>query len=236
MNRIGPVLAVIAARGGSKGLSRKNVLNLGGKPMVAWSVTAARQARRIGRLIISTDDKDIADAAQDAGCEVPFLRPAELATDEAPIESALIHALDALSGDWGVIVLLQATSPFRSGADIDACLDLLESSGAPSVVSMTKSPKPPHWMYTLDSEGHMVSVLANPALAHRRQDLPSTYIPNGAIYAARVSWFRQSKSFYAPDTIGFVMPPEHSVDIDTPLDFTYAQALLTAGIVSQQQE
>ncbi|CAA6605012.1 N-acylneuraminate cytidylyltransferase [Rhodospirillaceae bacterium LM-1] len=236
MSSAAPILAVIAARGGSKGLPGKNLLPLGGKPLVAWSVDAARGSKHINRLVISTDDPAIARAAEQAGCEAPFLRPAELATDEAPIEAALLHALGALGGNWGAIVLLQATSPFRTSQDIDGSLDLLLAHDAPSVIGVTMSPKPAHWLHSLDGQGRLAPLISGGETASRRQDLPSAYIPNGALYAARLPWFLHSKRFYAEEALGFVMPPERSVDIDTRLDYIYAQALLEAGLVSPSKE
>jgi N-acylneuraminate cytidylyltransferase len=226
------VLGVIAARGGSKGLPRKNVLSLGGKQLVAWSVAAARQAQRLDRVIISTDDQEIAEAAKAAGCDVPFLRPADLAGDEIGIDAALIHALETLGGTWDAVVLLQATSPFRQAQDIDACVDKLFASEAPGVVSMTKSAKPPHWMYRLGDADLLVPLFPDLTSANRRQDLPPAYVPNGAVYAMRLPQFAATRRFYEPGTLAHVMPPERSVDIDTPLDFAYAQALLASGLVS----
>jgi N-acylneuraminate cytidylyltransferase len=226
------ILGVICARGGSKGLPRKNVLPLGRMPTIAWSVLAANASKRLTRSILSTDDEEIADAARQAGGDVPFLRPVELAGDEIGIDAALIHALSALGGNWDAIVLLQATSPFRKAEDIDACIDKLLASDAPGVVSVTKSPKPPHWMYALDDGQRLVPLLPELSQAHRRQDLPSAFVPNGAVYAMRLPHFANNRKFYEPGTLGHVMPPERSVDIDTPLDFAYAQALLASGLVS----
>lgn len=225
-------LAVICARGGSKGLPRKNVLPLGGKPLVAWSVAAGLAATSLSRLIISTDDPEIAEAARQAGCEVPFLRPPELAGDEIGVDAALVHALDAIGGHWNAVVLMQATSPFRKALDIDACVDKLLKGDAPGVVSVTRAAKPPHWMYSLDAQDRLVSILPEFLQASRRQDLPPAYVPNGAVYAMRLPNFVQSRRFYEDGTQAYVMPPERSVDIDTPLDFAFAQALLANGLVS----
>jgi N-acylneuraminate cytidylyltransferase len=218
------VLAVIAARGGSKGLPRKHLLDLGGRPVVAWSVEAAKGSALVDRLVLSTDDQEIADAAALAGCEVPFLRPAELSTDTVPLGPVLLHALDSL-GAYDYLVLLQATSPLRLASDIDACIRLCHDSGAPAALSVCVAPKSPFWMATLDVDGRMHPVVPAPADAQRQQ-LPTAYVPNGAVYVARAQAFRQQLGFTFPDTRAYVMPAERSVDIDYQLDLVMARALV----------
>lgn len=217
------VLAVIAGRGGSKGLPRKNIRDLGGKPLIAWSIEAARQSRYIDRAIVSTDDTEIADVARQWAGDVPFLRPAELATDEAPIVASLLHAADSLAEQYRYVVLLQATSPFRLGSDIDAALDLCRTQGAPACVSVTPSPKA-RWLQEMDATGHLVALFENDG--SRRQELGLAYEPNGAVYVAELDWLRRQNSFYTLETLGYVMPPERSVDIDTVLDFYFAEGVL----------
>jgi len=220
------VLAVIAARGGSKGLPGKNLRLVGGRPMVAWSALAATSSALVDRVVISTDDPAIAAAAVAAGAEAPFIRPAELADDEAGIAPVLIHAIDALDGAWDYIVLLQATSPLRRGEDIDACVSLCDGTGAPAVIAVTRPPKSPYWSVTLDGEGRMHRLIEAPPV-DRRQALPPTFMPNGAVYVARVEWFRRSLSFVGADTRAYVMPPERSVDVDDELDLLMAEALIS---------
>ncbi|MCC7016143.1 MAG: acylneuraminate cytidylyltransferase family protein [Rhodospirillales bacterium] len=219
------VLAVIAARGGSKGLPGKNVADLGGKPVVAWSVAAGRGSRCVDRLILSSDDPRIIRAARRAGCEVPFRRPARLATDTASVHDVLFHALDALDENFDYVVLLQAASPLRAAGDIDACVRLCHRGGAP-VVSVAPVAKPPHWTFALDSEGRLKPVVEARRVADRRQDLPPIYAPNGAVYVARTEWLRRHRSFFGPETRAHVMPAERSVDIDTRLDLLLARALV----------
>jgi N-acylneuraminate cytidylyltransferase len=220
------VLAVIAARGGSKGLPRKNVLDLGGRPMVAWSVVAAHGAATVDRTVLSTDDDEIIAAARAAGCEVPFKRPPELATDTAGIQDAMIHALDSLGEDPDYLVLLQATSPLRHAADIDAAVELCHRSGASSAVSVTEAAKAPFWMFTLDGDGGMHRVVEPPGEAGRRQDLPRCYALNGAVYVVRLPWFRENRKFIADDTRAYVMTADRSVDVDSRLDLLLARAIL----------
>jgi len=220
------VLAVIAARGGSKGLPNKNVADLGGRPVVAWSVAAGKGSRYVDRLILSSDDPKIIRAARAAGGEAPFKRPARLATDTASIYPVLFHALDALKEPYDYIVLLQATSPLRTAEDIDACIRLCHRVGAPAVVSVCPAAKPPQWMFTLDARHRLRRISKVRRAADRRQDLPPVYIPNGAVYVARTGWLRRHASFVGPETRGYVMPPERSVDIDTHLDLLLARALV----------
>jgi CMP-N,N'-diacetyllegionaminic acid synthase len=220
------VLAVIAARGGSKGLPGKNLRDLGGKPLIAWSIEAARQSRYIDRAIVSTDDSEIADVARRWAGDVPFLRPAELATDEAPIIASLLHAADTVAERYRYVVLLQATAPFRLGSDIDAALELCRAQGAPACVSVTPAPKA-RWLQEIDATGHLVALFQNNG--SRRQELGLAYQPNGAVYAAEIEWLRRQANFYTLETLGYVMPPERSVDIDTIWDFYSAEAILRAA-------
>jgi len=218
------VLGVIAARGGSKGLPGKNVADLAGKPMVAWSVAAARGSRYLDRVILSSDDADIMAAAREAGCEIPFVRPQHLSGDDARIEDALIHALDSVAGSFDYLVLLQATSPFRQAEDIDAAIACCAQTGAPACVTVVAAGKSPYWMFQLGEDKRLSPVLSGETRKHRQQ-LPRAYAANGAVYVAEVSWFREHMTFYAPETVGQVMPPERSIDVDTPLDMKLARAL-----------
>lgn len=218
-------LAVIVARGGSKGLPGKNVADLGGKPVVAWSVSAAKDSKYLDRIILSSDDDKIIEAAKAAGCEAPFRRPVALASDEAPVSKTLIHALDALDEAFDYLVLLQATSPLRTGEDIDGVLEACDH-GASAVVSVTAAAKPPEWLCALDKSNHLSPIIPGQGLRTRRQDLTTAYMPNGAVYAARTDWFRQHMSFYSDETVGFVMPTERSVDIDGVQDLMIARWLV----------
>lgn len=217
------VLAIVVGRGGSKGLPRKNVRELAGKPLIAWSIEAAASSRLVDRTIVSTDDPEIADISRRWNGEVPFLRPAEMANDTAPIIDAILHATDNIAEKYRYVVLLQATSPLRLGSDIDGALIHCRKLNAPSCISIVQAPKA-RWTMEMDTMGRLV---LPPDITTRRQDLPETYQPNGAIYIAELEWLRRHRDFYAPEAVGYVMPPERSVDIDTMLDFRMAQALLT---------
>lgn len=212
------VLALITARGGSKGLPRKNVLLAGGKPLVAWTVDAAISAECVERVVLSSDDHEIMDAARSAGCDVPFCRPAHLASDVATSIDVVLHALDQLPG-YQYVLLLQPTSPLRTAADIDAAFELMIESGAPSCVSVCDVDQSPYWMYRVVEGNKLQRLLPDVDRVTRRQDLPPTYALNGAIYIAQIDWLRANKSFLGVETVAYLMPKERSLDIDTAQDF-----------------
>jgi N-acylneuraminate cytidylyltransferase len=220
------VLAIITARGGSKGLPGKNIVDLGGKPLLAWSIEAAQRSRHVDRLILSSEDDDIIAVAEKFGCEVPFRRPREFATDGATIHPVLIHALDQLDEAFDYLVLLQPTSPLRTAADIDGALELCAGQGASACVGMCETKKPVEWMYRVGDDAGVKPVLGE-IVTNRRQDLPATYVINGAVYVARVDWYREHRGFLGPTTLAWRMPPERSIDIDTELDLLMAQAILS---------
>jgi len=219
------VVAVITARGGSKGLPRKNVLPLGGKPLIAWTVEAAKASRYVDRVVLSSDDPEIIAAAVAAGAEAPFVRPAELAGDAAGSVDVMLHALDAIGAESDLAVLLQPTSPLRRAADIDACVEAC-AAGATSCVTVTEAAKPPFWMFFRTADGRLNRVVEPPPGAHRRQDLPPAFVVNGAVYVVAVEWFRAERTFVDANTRSVIMPPERSVDIDTATDFALAACLL----------
>jgi CMP-N,N'-diacetyllegionaminic acid synthase len=218
------VVALIAARGGSKGLPGKNVIDLAGKPLVAWSIEAARRSQYIDRLVLSSENEDIIAVAKSFGCEVPFRRPVELATDTAAAAPVIVHALDHLDESFDFFVLLQPTSPLRTAADIDGAIELCVSRGAPACVGMCENPKPAEWMYRVEDDGRVSPVLKE-IITLRRQELPATFVVNGAVYVARVDWYRRHRSFLSPQTLAWRMPPERSIDIDTELDLIVARAI-----------
>jgi CMP-N,N'-diacetyllegionaminic acid synthase len=212
------VLALITARGGSKGLPGKNIRPAGGKPLLAWTVEAARGSRYCDRVVISTDDETIAAAARAHGCEVPFMRPSQLATDTASSMDVVMHALQALPG-FDLLLLLQPTSPLRTSADIDAACELLLAQQAPACVSITPARESPYWMYSVGPDHALKPVVELPAGITRRQDLPLAYSLNGGVYLARTPWLQESRSFVTPQTVALVMPANRSLDIDTLEDF-----------------
>jgi CMP-N,N'-diacetyllegionaminic acid synthase len=212
------VLALITAHGGSKGVPGKNVLPIGGKPLIAWTIDAARRSRYVDRMILSSEDAAIIDAARHHGCEAPFVRDAALATDTATSIDVVVDALHRVPG-YDVVVLLQPTSPLRNSADIDATIERLIASGAPACVTLRPAHEHPYWAFRLSDEGHLAHYV-EPAAGTplRRQDLPDAWCLNGAVYAARTEWFLRERTFLSPLTVGHPMPDERSLDIDTPAD------------------
>lgn len=216
------ILGLIPARGGSKGIPRKNVRLIAGKPLIVWTIEAALAAKTIDRVVVTTEDPEIAAIARTHGAEVPFLRPAELARDETPGIDPVLHALGLLSG-FNAVVLLQPTSPLRTASDIDAAVALAGMGGGANVVSVTEAPHA-GWSFTMGATG--VLEMDGRDIAVRRQDLPKQFTLNGAIYVSAPEGLRTDRSFLVPGTIGYPMPAERSVDIDTPLDWRIAEMLL----------
>jgi len=219
------VLALITARGGSKGLLGKNLRPLNGRPLVAWSVEAAQHSPYVDRIVISSDSDDIIAAAVDAGAEAPFVRSPELAADDTGSVPVVLDALDRLH-DYDLMVLLQPTSPLRIASDIDKCLVTCVESGAPSVLTITETSKSPYLAFHMGEDRRLDRLLDPPECSIRRQDLPLTYNVNGAVYVARVPWFQRKKTFISAETVGCIMPPERSIDIDTLLDLRIAEMIM----------
>ena len=218
------LLALIPARGGSKGIPRKNIRPFCGKPLLQLSIDAALAAACVDQVVVSTDDPEIADVAKAGGAEVPFLRPAELATDTAPGIAPVLHALEQLP-QVSDVLLLQPTSPLRTSADIEAIVALRQQSGRESAVSLTPSAKHPAWMFSLSQDKRLEPLLQLDG-AHCRQQLPTAYVLNGALYLASRAFLLREQAFIREDTVGYVMPAERSVDIDTPLDWQWAEFLM----------
>lgn len=219
------VLGVIPARGGSKGVRRKNLRTVAGKPLIAWTIEEAKKSKYIDRLILSSEDEEIINVAKSWGCEVPFVRPQELAQDETPGIEPVLHALRLLPA-YDYIVLLQPTSPLRSVEDIDGCIKQCLEYRANACVSVTEPDKNPYWMYTLDADGKMVPLIDLKDFPVRRQDLPKVYALNGAVYVARCDWLLETRSFLTRETIAYPMPTERSIDVDTEFDLILAEAML----------
>jgi CMP-N,N'-diacetyllegionaminic acid synthase len=219
------LLAVIVARGGSKTLPRKNVLPLGGRPLIGWSIKAALDAPSVTRVIVSTDDPEIAAVARTEGADVPFMRPDHLATDRATSIDVLTHALENLPG-YDAAVLLQPTSPFRTTGDIEAGFALFQSSGAPSCTSVCPVEESPYLMYHLDPTSRLQRVVPIPSGGLRRQDLPQVAILNGALYFIGVDRFLRDQTLVHEDAVGYLMPRSRSIDIDDARDLKIASETL----------
>lgn len=223
------ILALIPARGGSKGLPGKNIRDLHGKPLIAWSIEAAKQSNYIDRIIVSTDSMDIATIATKYGAEVPFMRPAELATDNSSGMDVCLHALQWFSDkndNYDLLLILQPTSPLRTISDIDAAIETIGEKQAKAVVSVCETDHHPWWSNELPQDGNMEGFLRPEVLNKNRQELPTYYRLNGAIYLIDTKVLKKTRSFYGPETFAYVMPTERSIDIDTLLDFLVAEAYL----------
>jgi len=221
------VLAVIPARGGSKGIPNKNVVSLMGKPLINWTIEAASSCRYIDHLILSSDDERICSIAKSAGCNVPFLRASELATDDATTIDVVLDAIDRTPG-FDLVVVLQPTSPLREASDIDNCLELLIAQGAATAVSVAEARDHPFLVYSMEADSRLDAFLKlGPTVSLRRQDLPPAYSLNGAIYIAEIEWLRATRSFVSPETVGYLMSRETSIDIDEPSDLERVRIYLS---------
>lgn len=219
------ILGLIPARGGSKGIVNKNIKSLNGKPLIYWTIEAAKQSKFINQIIVSTDDKDIASIAKKFGADVPFLRPQCISGDDTPNIEPALHALNNIKGfDW--LLLLQPTSPLRSHKDIDGIIEFCMSRRALSAVSISEVTKHPYWMFNKEDDYRLNPYIKNKLTFTRRQDLPEIYNLNGALYLAETNWLKKNKSFIDENTIGYQMPLDRSVDIDTEIDLKFAEYLL----------
>lgn len=218
-------LGVIPARGGSKGVPRKNIRDLAGRPLIAWTIAEVKKSRYLDRCIVSTEEAEIKKVAEAFGGEVPFLRPPELAQDGTASIDVMLHAIRKLPG-YDFAVLLQPTSPLRTVEDIDGAITFCLDHGAESCVSITESEHSPYWMYRLDGRQKMLPLLELPKEeSYQRQKLPKVYRLNGAVYVNRIGALLSGRSLLEKDTVGYIMPQERSYDIDTILDFEIVEMM-----------
>lgn len=230
------VLGVITARGGSKGVPGKNLKRLAGKPLLAYTIEAARACPALDRVILSTEDAAIAELGRTLGCEVPFVRPAELSRDDTPHLPVIQHAAAWMRDHAGyvpdAVMVLQPTSPLRTATDITTAIALLESSGADSVLTVSEVPAHNHPSRTLrlDADGNAVLFATGEPVRkriNRRQDLPDAWIMNGAIYLVRTSVLTGADpSLYGDRVVAYRMPAERSTSIDTLDDWAEAERFL----------
>lgn len=222
------VLALILARAGSKRLPGKNGLMLGSKPLIRWSLDVAREVPAIGEILVSTDDEEVAALCRDAGALVPWLRPAELATDTSSSLDAVFHALDWYERERGAVdgvLLLQPTSPFRTVESVNAGIDLFVKSGGKSVIGVSPSPAHPMWTFRIEQE-RLVPFVGEGGLRMRSQDLAPAFVVNGSFYLATPASLHRNKSFFGEESLPLLIEsPEEALDIDTPWDFQIAQQI-----------
>jgi N-acylneuraminate cytidylyltransferase/CMP-N,N'-diacetyllegionaminic acid synthase len=235
MNKQVEILGIIPARGGSKGIKKKNIIPLEGKPLIAWTIEAALNADSISRLIVTTEDDEIAETARKFGAEIPFKRPDELAGDNVGGLDPIVHALEWLkehenySPDY--FMLLQPTSPLRTSEDIEKAVAITLESNANNLISISEIREHPCNAMMVDEQGMMKNFLGvdlNDLIKKypRRQDLPPAYIENGAVYLSRTETFLKNRSFYDPAPHAMVMSKENSVDIDNMLNLYVAESIL----------
>jgi CMP-N,N'-diacetyllegionaminic acid synthase len=221
------MLAIIPARGGSKGLPRKNIKILGGEPLICHTIKAALAANSITKVMVSTDDEEIASIAIECGAEVPCLRPTNLANDSSQVMDAYLHLIDQITYETNqpveAFVALLPTVPLRLPEDIDAAVKIFNTNDADSVVSVTESAVPIQWHRRISSDGILCAYLPEFNAINNRQDFEKTYLPNGAIYLFRTELLRKTRQYYTNKTLPYLMPRERSVDIDEILDFEWAE-------------
>lgn len=221
-------LAIIPARSGSKGLKDKNIKNLNGKPLIAHTIEAANQSGVFNDIVVSTDSEEYANISIDHGATVPFLRPAEMASDSSSSIDTIIYTINQLKKgniSYDYFVLLQPTSPLRDAKDIKNAINLLFERKALSLVSVCKTEHSPLIMNTLNKSLAMDNFLSN-EFNKRRQELPEYYRVNGAIYLSEVKHFLQCKNFYNKGSFAYVMDQKNSIDIDSEIDFELAKILM----------
>lgn len=224
------VVGLITARGGSKGIPQKNVKALAGKPLIAWTIEAALGSSLLERVIVSTDDEEIARTAREWGADVPFMRPAELAQDDSPHLAVIRHAIGWLESEqkteFDYLLLLQPTSPLRSTEDIDQAIALAEEKDADAVVSVCLTHDHPFLSKRVAEDGRLSDFMEKPQGYLARQRLPPAYSLNGAIYLVRRSVLVERDDWYTERAFAYIMPPERSLDIDTPWDLHLVDLIL----------
>ena len=225
------VLGIVTARGGSKGIPRKNIIPLLGKPLLAYTAEAALSAKRLTRTILSTEDEEIASIGSAYGLDVPFLRPAELARDETPSIPVLqdaVHRLEQMGETYDAVFTLQPTNPLRRPQDIDGAVDLLERTGADSVISFVDvGEKHPARMKFITADGEVNDPpFAELFEGQRRQDLPRLYLREGSVYLTRRSVLMELNSVKGNNCRAWIIPEERACNIDIPFDLFLAEQML----------
>ena len=228
------MLAIIPARSGSKGVPKKNIKELAGAPLISYTIKAAKKSEFITRVIVSTDSEEIADVARKYGAEVPFLRPAELATDDSKAIDVYLYTIERLNleNDEQIneFLVLLPTSPLRNYMDIDQAIKIFKKKNADSVISVTETEYPPQWIKRISEKGVLEDYFQGMNNLNR-QEYEKTYIPNGAIYIFKYNVLKKEYNYYTDKTYPYIMPNIRSIDIDTPLDFMIAEYLIKNNLV-----
>jgi CMP-N-acetylneuraminic acid synthetase len=221
------VLGMIPAKGGSQRLARKNILPLGGKPLLQWAIEAGKQSGVIDKLIVSTEDEEISRVAVSLGAEVPFLRPAHLAKDPYGVVDVALHALTTLrekGEEFTTLIILLPTCPLRSAEDVSGAYKSFLAEKASFLMSVSLFDHTPFTALKMD--GQYLSRYFPEYKGAKPGTLPLAYRPNGAIHVLDVPAFEREKSYFAEPLLGYVMPPERSVDVDTAIDLQLAELML----------
>lgn len=221
------ILALIPARGGSKGIKDKNIISLAGKPLIAYSIEAAKKSKYIDSIVVTTDSEKIAEVAKRYGARVPFLRPAELAADTSKTIDAVLHAIKTLKSmgeNYDTLVLLQPTQPLRTTDDIGKAIELYYESGENGLVSISSVDDSPLLIRSIDEDGKLINLLSQNSTC-RRQDMPNYYKVNGCIYINKIDEINENTSFN-DNKVPFIMDKEHSIDIDELSDLWMAEYYL----------
>lgn len=223
------ILAIIPARGGSKGLPGKNIKELNGKPLIAYTIEAARESKFIDRVVVSTDDIEIANISMSYGAEIPCLRPKELSNDMSPTIDCILHMLEYLkTNDLYIpkyVALLQCTSPLRNNKHLDEAIERLKSTKKDAIVSVCEAEVNPYWANIFNGDNLEYFIEEGRSIL-RRQDLPKVYRENGAIYIIKTEVLIKEKTFEPKNLTGYIMSNEASIDIDTLLDFKFAEIII----------
>ena len=234
----GKILAIIPARGGSKRLPKKNILDLAGKPMIAWTIESALGSEYIDRIVVSTDDIEIAEVSKKYGIKDAFMRPEELSSDTASSVEVVEHVVDVLykQGEYyDYILLLQPTSPLRDSYHIDKAIELLKTKQSKGVVSFCRISHPVEWAYFIKSD--LIINHSDNKKESKNQNFPERYIPNGAIYIVNMSDFLKERSFFLSSLChAYIMDQESSVDIDNMIDYKFANFLKLEFIKNEIQK
>lgn len=222
------MIAIIPARGGSKGIPRKNIKRLGDQPLIAYTINAAINSRLIDKVVVSTDDEEIAEITKKYGAEVPFMRPSELAGDHSKAQDVYLHAVEFMRDHYGnaieKFVVLLPTVPFRTGEHIDSAIELFKKSKAETLISIKKMETPVTWLLKTEERGRITNAGFDAENASgNRQENRSYYVPNGAIYILDYELLKTQGTYYSDNTVGFLMSERDSIDIDTIDDFEYAE-------------
>ena len=231
------MIAIIPARGGSKGLPGKNIKPLNGKPLIAYAIEAALGSKYIDRVIVSTDSEEIANVARQYGADVPFMRPDELSSDTASAIDVYLHAaeyiMDETNSKIEKFMALLPTAPLRTSKHIDEAVELIQRENAVSLISVKEAETPVTWYMNKDAQERISNAGFGVGNAVTNRQVNATYyVPNGAIYILDYSLLKSKRTYYCDNTLGYVMSAEASVDIDTLTEFKFAEMLLK----DQQQE